>query len=71
LIYLGKREEKTSILRTLSRSLISTPWSLQSLTLTRFGGWRVKIAHGLGWEDGRRREEEGLGQTVKRVDVAF
>jgi hypothetical protein len=48
-IYLGKEGGKTSILRSLSRSLISTPWSLQSLTLTRFGWWRVRIAQGFGW----------------------
>jgi hypothetical protein len=29
--------------------LISTPWSLQSLTHTGFGRWKVKIAQGLGW----------------------
>jgi hypothetical protein len=47
-IYLGERGEKTSILRDLSRSLISTPWSLQSLTHTGFGRWKVKITQGLG-----------------------
>jgi hypothetical protein len=63
-IYLGERGEKTSILRALSRSSISTPWSLQSLTLTRFGRWKVKIAQGLGW--GRERRS----QTMKRENGA-
>jgi hypothetical protein len=48
-IYLGERGRETSILRALSRSSISTPWSLQSLTLTRFGRWKVRITQGLGW----------------------
>jgi hypothetical protein len=48
-IYLRERGRKTSILRALSRSSISTPWSPQSLTLTRFRRWKVKIAQGFGW----------------------
>jgi hypothetical protein len=59
-IYLGERGRETSILRALSRSSISTPWSLQSLTLTRFGRWKVKIAQGLGWG---RKGGDGEGEV--------
>jgi hypothetical protein len=54
--YLWERGGETSILRNLSRSSISTPWSPQSLTLTRFGRWKAKIAQGL---DGGEREATG------------
>jgi hypothetical protein len=44
--------------------LISTPWSLQILTLTRFGGLDVEIAQGKRGGDGRE------GGTIKnRVEV--
>jgi hypothetical protein len=62
--YLGKREGETSTLRNLTRSSISTPWSPQSLTLTRFGWWKVKIAQGLGWG---RKGGDGEGEGAVKL----
>jgi hypothetical protein len=64
--YLGEREGETSILRILSRSLISTPWSPQSLTHTWFWWWRTKITQGLVGERGRRRERRGVRSNYER-----
>jgi hypothetical protein len=54
---LGERGGEASSLQIRCRSVFSTPWSTQSLTLTRFGWRDFKIALGRGErERGERRE---------------
>jgi hypothetical protein len=66
--YLGERGKRGSILQNRCRSSISTPWCLQSLTHTRFGGLDSKIAPGRDeGERGATGVERGCGQTVKGV----
>jgi hypothetical protein len=67
-IYLGERGKKAWILWVLSRSLISTPWSLHTLTFTRFGRLEVEIA-----QEGKGRwgREGGAVKLWKRERKLF
>jgi hypothetical protein len=62
-MYLGERGDKTWILWNLSRSLISTPWGLQILTSTRFGGLDVEIA--------QESEKEATGERGARLKTEW
>jgi hypothetical protein len=61
---LGERGGSSSNLEKQCRSLISTPWSPQTLTHTLFGQWKAKIAQGgEEREKGRAKGEGGSRST--------